>query len=143
MNITTLDTNKIRDCMDAMDSDVTKLVVKNHLVKAFENAGCKDDCDYEIHQGYVDFAICVYAYIEGDELYDYITTNKNSSVGIESITCTENKEFILTDYDVTLRIVVNFKCDLPEDDLNTLKMLGKVHDELVPAHINSSVYCEV
>lgn len=73
--------------------------------------------------------------------YDNITLNKNSAVSSQSIVCEITNHVKIKGVDVVLRLYVS--CPLPEEDLLTLTQLGKVHEQIIPARIERSIYCEI
>lgn len=76
----------------------------------------------------------------GNDLYDNITLNKNSAVGSMTIDCCIDKEILIKGRKCKLSFTAT--CALPDEDLITLRMLGKVHEEIIPARIETSVYCK-
>ena len=77
--------------------------------------------------------------------YDAIMSNKNSSISsLEHISCNYNITQVLVDYDIELKINFNCTCPLPEDDLVTLRNLGKVKVEHNShSYTSESIYCEI
>ena len=80
-----------------------------------------------------------------DANYNVIMANKNTSISsTEIINCNYSITQVLVDYGIELSINFYFDCPLPEEDLHTLRMLGKIHTE----HNNysstsESVYCAI
>ena len=77
--------------------------------------------------------------------YDLLMNNKNTVIGsIKEMTCAYTIEQVLVGYDVTIKIGFSFKCPLPEDDLLTLRMLGKVKPYFNSGYSSSgeNIVCE-
>ena len=77
--------------------------------------------------------------------YDAIMSNKNSNISsLENISCHYNIIQVLVGYDIELKINFSCTCPLPEDDLITLRNLGKVKVEYNShSYTSESIYCEI
>ncbi len=73
--------------------------------------------------------------------YDNILQNENAAISIYGITCEIIKHIKIKGVAVTLRLYVS--CLLPNEDLLILTQLGKVHEEIIPARIERSIFCKV
>ena len=80
-----------------------------------------------------------------DANYNVIMANKNTSISsTEIINCQYDITQVLVDYGIDICITFSFDCPLPEEDLHTLRMLGKIHTEHSSySSTSESVYCKI
>jgi len=80
--------------------------------------------------------------VEGS--YDLLMEQPESYLDARDVNC--NKQYITTLVShggIALRVSLFAYMNITEDDMETLDLLGKVHREVIPARIETSIFCEV
>lgn len=86
------------------------------------------DAEIDIQKGYNSKYLCANIIIIDNELYDMLMNDSRTHIAdTKNITCNINIEQVLVDYNISLKININIRCDLPEQDLYTLRTIGKIH----------------
>jgi len=127
----------------AIQLPTTQLVAKQMVERAYKDVGI----EYEEK----DFLLTITSennlkvFISGicKGFYDTFIGKPESSLDIKDVNYRKCYQMHLVTYNVMLEVHVMFWDRIPEDDIRTLRLLGKVHEELIPAHIETSIYCKV
>jgi len=125
----------------ALDSQPIVDGIKSSIEKIFKRAGMPDSELDSLDNSNLDGNSFLYMPKESDCFYDYLISSKKASV--VGIKLQEDNWFnmVFPDYGAEIRICIELRCELPEDDLMLFEAMGKVDTEYSPASTTKRVFC--
>jgi len=76
--------------------------------------------------------------------YDQMLSQPSSYLDSKDLNFHKEQQIILVSHgNIVLNVNVLFYEPISEDDMKTLRLLGKVHEEHIPGRIETSIFCEV
>ena len=130
MRIRTTKINKQRHVLNAMESLTTKLSVKSSILAELKKMGVDElPKSVILDFGYLHNSLSVS--VSSDIAYETIMAHPMSHIhDTKKIYCQYNKQNVMCSHgNVICDIHYSFSCDLPEEDLNILRLIGKVRYE--------------
>ena len=128
---------KLIDCGKALQSQTVIQDCKTTILREVESFGAEIEYNPFSVEDELSFDFSVYSglsitvdCVSDEKLYTKLMSdNRTVIASLDKIECCYTIEQVLVGYDTSLKIRFNFSCPLPESDLYTLEMLGKVKTE--------------
>lgn len=119
--------DKIEAAVRAMHSFTVIEGIRTTIDRELAKFGVESDRYYTIDLNYDRTKVYVHVSSALPNGYDLIMSNPNSTISdTKNINCIYTIKQVLVDYGIECDINFHFICPLPVEDINTLRMLGKV-----------------
>lgn len=120
---------KIKACLAAMESETVKQAAESTIIKTLNEWGVDSlEAVYSLtlKMGYNYSYLLLNIDVKDDNLYEKLMDSSHTGMSVEHIEASFSKKQVLVNYGIELDIRFNFQCNVPDEDLQTLRMIGKI-----------------
>lgn len=147
MNYNNFNVEKSKDLMACANSKTLKILAERFFAKVAKELNCQIDLDkvnLEFNAYSYGFKLSSHVSSHTEEHYDALLSQPETYPSGTKFYCTKEENYtFITPREIPVKIFVTCSSDISKDDMETLRNLGKVHREVVPARGYDSVVCAI
>ena len=117
--------------------------IRTTVERELKQHGFYGQCEVKVDVNYRNDGITARATVKGNEHYDQLMKCKHTGVDVDEITASWSKLILALPQNIETRIYISVSCDTPENDVLTLRQLGKVRTQASHPVVYESVICDI